>query len=141
MWRKKAQKTIGKIQGSEMYLCELVNKPQKAMTDVLPVLEIVEDKLHTQFDKSIDCAQNGWREFRASATPWIRVDADLVDDSDACKRVVVGFREEPIYEFQCLEGKPGGRTIHAVYFAPVVERFFLGITPNSYGEIWRFKRR
>ena len=43
--------------------------------------------------------------------------------------------------FQCLEGKPGGRTIHGTYFAPDFARFFLGITPNFHGEIQRFKRR
>jgi hypothetical protein len=43
--------------------------------------------------------------------------------------------------FQSLKGKPGGRTIHATYFAPAIARFFLGITPNFHKEIQRFKRR
>lgn len=73
----------------------------KEMKDIQPVLELLEKHMKIQFDKSEDSGELGWRSFHTKAIPWFRVDAEVEDGSEKCRRVVVGYEQTPKYELQC----------------------------------------
>ena len=73
------------------------------MADVSPLIECLEEDLAIEFDKTRDQAEYSWREFTCATAPWIRVDAELVADGPECKRVIVGYKQEPVYELKCGE--------------------------------------
>lgn len=78
----------------------------KEMNDIQPVLELIEKHFKVSFDKSSDSADMGWRSFTCKQLPWLRVDAEIEDGSEKCKRVVVGYEQTPKYEIKCDEEIP-----------------------------------
>lgn len=85
--------------GEQVLLCVKVD----SVRDIAPFLEFLEVGLDIDFDASKDVAESGYRYFTCANAPWIRVDAELKADGPGCRRVVVGTRQVPIYEIQCLE--------------------------------------
>ncbi len=75
-------------------------KVQK-IADVQPLLECLEEDLGLSFDKTYDQAAHSWREFTCEKAPWLRVDAELIADGPECRRVIVGYKQEPVYELKC----------------------------------------
>lgn len=71
--------------------------------DIEPLIESLEGSLGIEFDKTHDTAEYSWREFKCSAAPWIRVDAELKADGPECRRVIVGYETVPKYELKCGE--------------------------------------
>ena len=71
------------------------------MAEIQPVLELLEKHLHITFDETSDEAELKWRSFTSSGLKWLRVDAEVADDSVACKQVIVGYEQTPKYELQC----------------------------------------
>lgn len=72
-----------------------------AMAEIQPVLELLEKHLAVTFDGSTDDAQLKWRSFTTTKLPWFRVDAEIADESESCKQVIVGYETVPKYELKC----------------------------------------
>jgi len=83
--------------GSQILVCVKVAK----IADIEPVIETLQEDLSIEFDESSDSAAQGWRTFRSTAAPWIRVDAELIADGPECRRVITGYQQTPIYEIKC----------------------------------------
>jgi len=75
----------------------------KKMTDIQPVLELLEKNLKITFTGSSDQGELKWRTFTNKEMPWFRVDAEIADDSESCKQVIVGYEQTPKYELRCEE--------------------------------------
>ena len=73
----------------------------KTIKEVEPILEVLTEELGAEFDHTHDEADLGWREFRSSNAPWLRVDAELRGDGPECRRVIVGYEQKPVYEIKC----------------------------------------
>ena len=99
-------KTIGRfVEGRTMFIgeqiliCVKVNK----IAEIEPVLDVLQEELEIEFDRSEDAAQQGWRVFHSKNAPWLRVDAELRADGPECRRVIVGYESVPKYEIRCGE--------------------------------------
>jgi hypothetical protein len=79
----------------------LVRVKVDRIKDIEPLIESLEGSLGIEFDKTHDTAEYSWREFKCSAAPWIRVDAELKADGPECRRVIVGYQTVPKYELKC----------------------------------------
>lgn len=79
----------------------LVRVKVDRIKDIEPLIESLEASLGIEFDKTHDTAEYSWREFKCSAAPWIRVDAELKADGPECRRVIVGYQTVPKYELKC----------------------------------------
>lgn len=84
--------------------CQLLIRVKvQKLTDIQPVLECLEEDLGINFDQTTDQASYSWREFKSAGAPWLRVDAELAADGPECRRVIVGYKQEPVYELKCGE--------------------------------------
>ena len=81
----------------------LVRVKVDRIKDIEPLIASLESSLGIEFDKTHDTAEYSWREFKCSAAPWIRVDAELKADGPECRRVIVGYETVPKYELKCGE--------------------------------------
>jgi hypothetical protein len=79
----------------------IVRVDVKNIKEITPVLEVLTEELGAEFDNTRDEASLGWREFRSSNMPWLRVDAELRGESPECRRVIVGYEQKPVYEIKC----------------------------------------
>lgn len=79
----------------------LVRVKVEKLANVAPLVECLEEDLGIEFDKTDDRAEFSWREFTCKSAHWIRVDAELVGDGPECRRVIVGYKQEPVYELKC----------------------------------------
>jgi len=86
--------------GPQVLICLKVEK----LSDIEPLLALLEKTFAIEFDKSVDCADGGWRQFECKTATWLRVDAELKADGVECRRVVVGLTDpQPIFAFECGE--------------------------------------
>lgn len=71
------------------------------MDEIIPFLDAIEEAMGISFDNTHDVAQYSWREFKCKDAPWIEVDAHVPSTGEDCRRVVVGYKQEPVYEIKC----------------------------------------
>lgn len=85
-----------------------INAYVAAMDEVAPLIEELQEALGVEFDKSEDHVLDSfaYRTFECKDAPWLRVDANLQGDSDACRRVQVGEKVVPVYELRCGGDSP-----------------------------------
>ena len=69
--------------------------------DIEPVLALMEKQLGVTFDASEDRPDLMWRSYTSKQLRWLRVDAEVVSDSQTCRQVIVGYEQTPKYEMQC----------------------------------------
>lgn len=86
----------------------IIGMPVKSFEDVGPLLEEVAEGMGVEFDGTRDEALAGWREYTCSKTPWLRVDAEIIDNGapGGCRKVIVGYEQQPVYELRCGEDAP-----------------------------------
>ena len=72
-----------------------------AIAEIAPVLELLEKELKITFDASEDRPDMMWRCYTSKQLRWLRVDAEVIDGSAACKKVIVCYEQTPKYEMQC----------------------------------------
>ena len=75
----------------------------QSMKDIEPVLALIEKHFKVTFDGNNDHADFGWRSFTTKQLRWLRVDAEVDDGSQQCRKVIVGYEQTPKYELQCDE--------------------------------------
>jgi len=85
------------ISGGKITLSMHVSK----MDEIIPFLDAIEEAMGISFDDTKDVAQYSWREFKCKDAPWIEVDAHVPSTGEDCRRVVVGYKQEPVYEIKC----------------------------------------
>jgi hypothetical protein len=86
--------------GNQILICSKVDK----LSDIEPLLALLEKTFAVEFDKTFDCTSGGWRQFECKTASWLRVDAELKADGVECRRVVVGLTDpQPIFAFECGE--------------------------------------
>lgn len=84
--------------GNQILICSKVDK----LSDIEPLLALLEKTFSIEFDKTFDCTSGGWRQYECKTASWLRVDAQLKADGTECRRVVVGHTEpQPLYAFEC----------------------------------------
>jgi hypothetical protein len=83
----------------------LVRVPVAKMDEVVPVIEAIESEFGIEFDKTEDVADYGWRLFKCKDHDWIRVDAEVKQGSEECRKVIVAYetKQVPVYEIKCGE--------------------------------------
>lgn len=83
----------------------VVRVPVSKMDEVAPVIEALEEEFGIEFDKTEDVADYGWRLFKCKDYNWIRVDAEVKQGSEECRKVIVGYetKQVPVYEIKCGE--------------------------------------
>lgn len=83
----------------------VVRVPVAKMDEVVPVIEALEEEFGIEFDKTEDIANYGWRMFKCKDYDWIRVDAEVKQGSEECRKVIVGYetKQVPVYEIKCGE--------------------------------------
>ena len=84
--------------GNQILICSKVDK----LSDIEPLLALLEKTFSIEFDKTFDCTSGGWRQYECKTASWLRVDAELKADGTECRRIVVGHTQpEPLYAFEC----------------------------------------
>lgn len=83
----------------------VVRVPVAKMDEVVPVIEALEEEFGIEFDKTEDVADYGWRLFKCKDYDWIRVDAEVKQGSEECRKVIVAYetKQVPVYEIKCGE--------------------------------------
>ena len=83
----------------------IVRVPVAKMDEVVPVIEALEEEFGIEFDKTEDVADFGWRLFKCKDYDWIRVDAEVKQGSEECRKVIVAYetKQVPVYEIKCGE--------------------------------------
>lgn len=83
----------------------VVRVPVGKMDEVVPVIEALEEEFGIEFDKTEDVADYGWRLFKCKDYDWIRVDAEVKQGSEECRKVIVAYetKQVPVYEIKCGE--------------------------------------
>lgn len=83
----------------------VVRVPVAKMAEVVPVIEALEEEFGIEFDKTEDVADYGWRLFKCKDYNWIRVDAEVKQGSEECRKVIVAYetKQVPVYEIKCGE--------------------------------------
>ena len=83
----------------------VVRVPVGNMAEVVPVIEALENMFGIEFDKTEDVANYGWRMFKCKDYDWIRVDAEVKQGSEECRKVIVAYetKQVPVYEIKCGE--------------------------------------
>lgn len=83
----------------------IVRVPVAKMDEVVPVIEALEEEFGIEFDKTEDVADYGWRMFKCKDYDWIRVDAEVKQGSEECRKVIVAYetKQVPVYEIKCGE--------------------------------------
>jgi hypothetical protein len=83
----------------------IVRVPVAKMDEVVPVIEALEEGFGIEFDSTEDVANYGWRLFKCKDYDWIRVDAEVKQGSEECRKVIVAYetKQVPVYEIKCGE--------------------------------------
>ncbi len=89
------------------YTSVYIDVPVKSMKHMAECLEFFQAKLGIEFDRSVDFASSGTREFSSTGLPWLTIRA-ITNENDAeatCKRVLTGYKtvEQPVYELECKD--------------------------------------